>query len=48
MGYMDYDSFISIVNFELSKLYKLDSIKDNKLPKEKIFYLDYDSKRSKK
>lgn len=48
MEYMDYDSFISIVKYELSKLYKLDSVKDNKLPKEKIFYLDYDSSRSEK
>ena len=45
---LDYDSFISIVKYESSKLYKLDSVKDNKLPKEKIFYLDYDSNRSKK
>lgn len=49
MGYMDYDSFISIVKYESSKFYnELDSIKDNKLPKGKIFYLDYDSSRSKK
>ena len=41
---MDYDSFISMVKYELSKFYnELDSIKDNKLPKGKIFYLDYDS-----
>ena len=46
---MDYDSFISMIKYELSKFYnKLDSIKDNKLPTGKIFYLDYDSERSEK
>lgn len=46
---MDYNSFISMVKYELSKFYnELDSIKDNKLPKGKIFYLDYDSERSEK
>lgn len=43
---LDYNCFMSIVRYELSKLLKLDLIKDNKLPDVKKFYLDYDCNRS--